>query len=75
MNTKLLTEKIMEIMDRYNFITEYPFDVNLLKSEIETQINKEYMSTWNRPVFPMDFTTGDPRCENFTTVQNRRSTN
>ena len=65
MNTKLVAENIMEVIDKYNFITEYPFCVDTLKGEIEDQINKEYLASQRRATSPLDFliqnTTGENR--------------
>jgi hypothetical protein len=48
MNTRKLTEDILDILDKYEFITSQPFDSEKLKDEIESQIInqiiKEYKS-------------------------------
>ena len=38
MNTKKLSLEILDILDEYNFITEYPFDHEELREKIEEQI-------------------------------------
>lgn len=42
MNTKILTDKILDILDKYEFVTSIPIDIEKLKSEIENEILKEY---------------------------------
>jgi|APGre2960657423_1045063.scaffolds.fasta_scaffold02559_10 hypothetical protein len=44
MNTRKLTEDILDILDKYEFITSQPFDSEKFKDEIENQIIKEYES-------------------------------
>ena len=44
MNTKMLTEKILDILDKYEFVTSIPIDTEKLRSEVENEILKEFES-------------------------------
>ena len=42
MNTKILTDNILDILYKYEFVTSIPIDTEKLKSEIENEIVKEF---------------------------------
>lgn len=40
----MLTEKILDTLDKYEFVTSIPIDTEKLRSEVENEILKEFES-------------------------------
>ena len=50
-NTEILTNNILELLERYGFTTDKYIDVENLRSDIEAEILK---AMWESPTYPYE---------------------